>query len=266
LVEGIDMPLDAREQSEFMKLQEKYGPKSAQPRTLSEKERAGQRVETQTFGDLVGVPSGAEYPGSATARSDSLTLGIASKPGSLDPSAALQDSIAARLLRGDVAGAEKLRLPAEPSFGVREVADPATGESIFVRVNSRTGNMEPISSGFSPTGAKNDEKAEIEQAMSRANAIASKLANIDSILNNPSMKEGTPFQDEFGQTKYFDKTAISKERAALVSEQKYYFDKQGQIEARQLSASGFVGPKGHMLKSPSGRIYVSDGEKYNPSK
>lgn len=56
--------------------------RSVKPRKLSERERAGVRIYTQSFGDL---PVSSEYPGSAQAVADSLLTGIKKKPTKTTP-------------------------------------------------------------------------------------------------------------------------------------------------------------------------------------
>jgi len=86
-------------------------------RTLSERERAAQRQATQSFGDLARIPNDMRYPGSGIATSDSTLLGnIYKPPKPARPTMALQDSIAARMLRGDVEGAKSLKIPPEKSY------------------------------------------------------------------------------------------------------------------------------------------------------
>jgi hypothetical protein len=225
--------------------------KPTKERPLSAIEQSAMRVGTQTFGDT-GIPG--EYPGSALARNDSLSLGLIQKPEKpYDPSVAIQDSIAARLLRGDTAGAAKLRLPPERSFS----------EQLRDRALRNLDSGKPLSPGeqavIKTGGTGDDDKAEseYEKAMSRANTIAAKLSRIDALLNAP----GDTYTDELGGTKYIDRPALTKERETLVREQRHYHEKTAAHDlGRELPPAQHNGRT--VTDRATGFRYRSDGKKW----
>ena len=127
------------------------------PRTYTEKERAYMRQRAQSFGDLP-VSGDTPYAGSGIARADSVILGNEHKPEKLTrPALAIQDTIASKVLEGDVEGAQKLaagmKPPSSPTYTLREAVD-STGRKVFVHWNPKTKKMEKLDTAYAPVSSE----------------------------------------------------------------------------------------------------------------
>ena len=245
------MPLTDKEQEELRRLQAKYGPKPTKERPLSSIERSAKRVGTQTYDDT-GIPG--EYPGSALAKNDSLSLGLIQKKEKLTERGEALD----RISRGVGTKADSILVGYQPRATYRSFS-----EQLRDRALRNLDSGKPLSPGeqavIKTGGTGDDDKAETEyeKAMSRANTIAAKLSRIDALLNAP----GDTYTDEYGGTKYIDRPALTKERESLLNEQKHYHEKTAAHDlGRELPPAQHNGRT--VTDRATGFRYRSDGKKW----
>jgi len=184
-----------------------------------------------------------------------------------DPSAALDDSVAAAALRGN-SGRTRALLDAKNPPKPKEPLRPsqALDDSIAARVlrGDRGGAQKLLEAKTPPSREKpEDPEKGYVGALRRSNEIQADIARIDNVLNDPNAKDGETVTDENGNKKYVDRKALATQRAGLVKEQKIHLTKTAGHELNStLPASKHNGRT--VTDKATGARFRSDGKQWIP--